>query len=75
MGSLLINNFKFIFLHLVRNGQQEDLTSASVFLKVRMCIRMYSTYFGKMCTSIVLRMSSACIVFTECITPVVRGRF
>ena len=74
MGSLLINNFKFIFLHLVRNGQQEDLTSASVFLKV--CVYVCTVHiFWKMCTSIVLRMSSACIVFTECITPVVRGRF
>ena len=34
MRSLLINNFKFIFSHLVTNGEQEDLNTASIFLKV-----------------------------------------
>ena len=29
-----MDNFKFIFLHLVKNGQQEDLHTASEFLKV-----------------------------------------
>ena len=32
--SLLVECFKYIFLHLVGNGQQKDLNIASRFLKV-----------------------------------------
>jgi serine/threonine-protein kinase ATR len=33
MRTLLVDNFKFIFLHLVKNGQQEDLHNVSEYLK------------------------------------------
>ena len=42
MRTLLVDNFKFIFLHLVKNGQQEDLQNVSEYLKV--CFIRSGTY-------------------------------
>ena len=43
-----MDNFKFIFLHLVKKGQQEDLHTVSEYLKVRfscsvLLLHVYST--------------------------------